>query len=388
MGRRFKIASLRGIPIYVSSSWIWIAVLYTYIFYIRFTEGPVVAAPGSAIAFAVLATALFFGSVFVHEIAHAITARTLGLAVAGITLEFWGGRTETLAERRGPRAEFLVSAVGPASTLALAGVFWLASHGFAEGTSLSDLLRWLGGVNLLLGGLNAIPGFPLDGGRMFLATVWGITGDRRRALGAASATGIAIGAGFAALGLYQLAGRNQVANGNNTFGFGIWFLFLAWVLIGTSRGLRARLRVHRILARGRVVEAMGPAPGSVPSAMSLSEALDLFLRDHPHEAFPVVEDGMVVGAVSLDSARRAETNGPFRSVRDGMFPLPDAPVVSPDDRLDEAVDVLQGRRGLVVRDGELLGSISTAEIGRWYERRSGAGATAPGEPLIPPRPDV
>src|ERR1051325_4737047 len=129
MGRgRFKIASLRGIPVYVSSTWIWIAVFYTYSFYTLFSQRDLTLSAGAAWGFAILAAALFFGSVFVHELAHAVTARALGLAVSAITLEFWGGRTETRAEERGPLAEFLVSIVGPGSTIALAGVFWVLAR--------------------------------------------------------------------------------------------------------------------------------------------------------------------------------------------------------------------------------------------------------------------
>ena len=377
MGGRLKIGSLGGIPIYISSTWIWIALLYTYFFYLRFTQQGVFISSSTAIALAVLATLLFFGSVFVHEVAHAITARTLGLSVAGITLEFWGGRTETEAERRGPWAEFLVSAVGPGSTLVLAGLFWLASRSLADGQAIGDLLRWLGGVNLLLAGVNAIPGFPLDGGRMFLATVWAITGDREKALRAAGTAGLVLGAGLGVFGVTQLS---------NGGGFGIWFLFLAWILIGTSRSLRARVQVRRILSVGRVSDAMAPAPGQVPAEMTLSQALDLFLRDNPQEVFPVVEDGRVVGAVSLESAEAAPA-APFQSVREGMISLAESGAISPDERLDRAVDLIRGRRVLVFRGGDLLGSISNADIGRWFERRSGAAPKA-GDSWTPPRPDI
>ena len=74
---------------------------------------------------AVLAAVLFFASILAHEAAHAVMARALDLPVRGITLVFWGGATETRADARGPLGEFLVAFVGPATTLALAGVFWV-----------------------------------------------------------------------------------------------------------------------------------------------------------------------------------------------------------------------------------------------------------------------
>ena len=112
MGRGWKIGSIGGIPIRLDSSWIWIAVLFTYSRYANVRLGPSAPDHGTAIALALLSAALFFGSVLVHELAHAVTARTLGIPVGGITLVFWGGFTETRAEDRGPIGEFLVSAAG------------------------------------------------------------------------------------------------------------------------------------------------------------------------------------------------------------------------------------------------------------------------------------
>lgn len=380
MGGRFKLATLRGIPIYVSSSWIWVAVLYTYSFYMQFSHADGGLSGAGALGFAVLAAALFFGSVFVHELAHAVTARLLGMSVAGITLEFWGGKTETRTDKRGPKGEFLVSAVGPGSTLALAGVFWLLSQGVGSGTTLARLFGDLAWINALLGGINAVPGFPLDGGQMFLSIVWGVTGSRERAHRAASVVGMLVGVGFAATGLYMFNTQNG--------GFAIWFLFLGYVLITSSRALRGRLAVMAALANGRVAEAMGPPPPAVPATMSLSQALDTFLRQHPDGSFPVVQDDRVVGLVSLGSARRAGSRDPLLPVRDGMIPLSEVPVVDPGDRLDQTVDRLGGQLGLVLRDGRLVGSISTADIGRWYERLAGGATTVPSDGAVPRRPDL
>jgi Zn-dependent protease/CBS domain-containing protein len=379
MGGRFKIGTLRGIPIYVSTSWIFIAVLYTYSFYILFSQRDLTLSTSSAWAFAVFAALLFFGSVFVHELAHAITARILGLAVAAITLEFWGGKTETQADRRGPGAEFLVAIVGPGSTLALAGVFWVLSRTTAPGTTLQDLFGRLAWINMLLGGVNAIPGFPLDGGRALLAIVWGATKNRNRAYQVAGTVGMVIGAGFGILGL-----QSFTTNGSS---FGIWFLILAYVLITSSRGLRAQMVVRGVLTQGRAGEAMSPPPSAVPANMSLSQVLDAYLRTHPNEAFPVIRDGKVIGMISLASARRAGSRDPMQPASQGMIPLADVAVVDPDDPLDHVVDRLRGRPGLVLHDGRLLGTISASDIGRWYERRAAGGAPVAWNGSVPPRPD-
>jgi CBS domain-containing protein len=169
--------------------------------------------------------------------------------------------------------------------------------------------------------------------------------------------------------------------------YGIWFLIIAWLLIRSSRSLAAQTQVRDELKSGRVGDAMGPAPTSISGTMTLSQALDLYLRGRHDLAFPVVEGGRVVGVVSFASARKVGARDPLRPVRDGMTPLDEVPILSPDDGLDVAFERLRGRTGLVLRDGELVGSISAADIGRWYERRGGS-RTASADGSVPPRPDL
>ena len=131
MGARWKIATIRGIPLYLAFSFVWIALLYTYTLYLRFSEGGVVLSEAAALLLALFSAVLFFGSILAHELAHAGVARAFGLPVAGITLLIWGGATETKADLKGPKSELLVSAAGPATSLGIGGLFWLISRGLA-----------------------------------------------------------------------------------------------------------------------------------------------------------------------------------------------------------------------------------------------------------------
>jgi Zn-dependent protease/CBS domain-containing protein len=379
MGGRLKIVTLRGIPVYVSSSWILIAALYTYISYTNFSKGVLALGDNAALGYGLLATGLFFGSIFVHELAHAVAARSYGLAVYGITLEFWGGATETQAERKGPAGEFIVSAAGPGSTLTLAGLFWAASNTVTSPT-LVYLFESLARINGLLGVVNALPGFPLDGGRMLLAAMWAVTKDRGRATRVAGTVGMGVGVLLAAVGVWLFSQDD---------GLGLWCLVLAWLLIRSSRSLGVQTQVRDELKSGRVSEAMGPAPTAISATMTLSQALDMYLRERHDLAFPVLEGGRVIGVVSFASARKVGARDPMRPVREGMTTLSEVPVLSPDDGLDLAFERIRGKSGLVLRDGELVGSISSADIGRWYERRGSGSPTSPStDGSVPPRPDV
>jgi Zn-dependent protease len=372
--RRWKVATIRGIPLYIGSSWVWVAVLYVYLTYAQLTHD-ISVSEGEALWLAVFATFLFFGSVLVHEAAHAVMARSLGLPVAGITLVFWGGATETRANARGPLGEFLVSFVGPATTLALAGVFRVAADATAGTTS--EILSRLAGISVLFAAVNALPGFPLDGGRMLLATVWAITGSRRTAMRAAGWSGIVIGGAMIAAAVWEFSGEGR------------WFLILGYigfVLISTGRSMEGRIRLRDELAGARARDAMRTAPTAVPASMALSDALDRYLRGTDGDTFPVVDAGRVIGTLSRTSARRVGARDPLRPVRDGVLPLNQTPVVSPDDPLDDVIEWLGGRDGLVLQGDQLVGAIGPRDVERWYRRAVRGDRDA--EDAVPPRPDL
>lgn len=378
-GHRWKIVTVRGIPLYVSTSWVWIAALYTWSVYdwLTFTGG---APAGSveAILYALFGAGLFFGSILAHETAHAVMARALGLPVRGVTLVFWGGATETRADARGPLGELLVASVGPATTLLLAGVFWWLHH--ATSGVASDLIGRLAWLSLIFAVLNALPGFPLDGGRVLLATVWGITRNRRIALRAAGWSGIAVGLAFVVAAIWSIA-RQDV-------GLGIFAGYIGAILISTGRGMERRIAFRDQMMKGQVADAMRPPPPAVPATMSLAEALDHALRGTLDQTFPVTQDGRVIGAVSMRSARRVGARDPLRPVRDALIPLNQTIVLDPDETLDRAFEWLGGEDGLVLEDGVLVGALGPRDVESWYRRVIEGRSTPTGFATLPPRPDV
>jgi Zn-dependent protease len=376
-GRRWKVATIRGIPLYVSSSWIWIGILYTWFMYAWLTDGGV--EQQEALMLAVFASVLFFGSVLAHEAAHAIAARSLDLPVSGITLLFWGGATETKAQARGPRGEFIVSVVGPLATLLMAGVFWWIHLG-TDGV-VSAVFGYLGRISAIFAAFNALPAFPLDGGRVLLAAVWAVTRSRRTGMKVAGYSGIVVGTVLAVAALVS------IARGSG------WWLFLGYlavVLITTGRGMDRRIALRDQLRGGTVADAMRPPPATVPADLALSQTLDHFLRG-TDEAFPVVDQGRVLGTISMMSARKVGGQDPLRPARDATVPLVETPVLAPDEPLDEALEWLGTKDGLVMRGDALVGAIGPGDIERWYDRvvlgRPGPPvASGPGS--IPPRPDL
>jgi Zn-dependent protease/predicted transcriptional regulator len=373
---KWRIGSIGGVPIYIEPLWLLVLVLVTSSRYAVFQQ----LEPRNALWLAILFAALFFGAVFIHELAHAWVSKLLHIPVRGITMVFFGGATETRANAKGPAAEFLVSAAGPASTLLMSGLFWLIARSLHGATQ--DVVEQLAGLNLLFAIFNAVPAVPLDGGRMLTAAVWGVTGDRRTGQRAAGYVGMVAGVGVGLLG-YQ-----QFTNGD-VYGFSLFLFLVAFILITTGRSTEPRVRAQEQLARGTAADAMRAPPAAIPASMTLQDALDRHLRDAPQDSFPVLDQGKVIGTVSVRTARKVGGRDPFRPVRDGMAPLDLTPVFRTDERLDLVAEWMNGLEGLVLQDGALVGAIGPEDISRWYQRTilggADAGVSAGG---IPPRPDL
>ncbi len=362
-GRPWRIATIRNIPVLVDPSWIWIAVLVTYSLWVQLEQRHTHLGSGAALAYAVAGSALFFGAVFLHEGAHAVAARANDMEVHGITLVLFGGFTSARTESKGPGPAFVVAAVGPATSLALGGLFWWLSR--LTGTvdaPLSGLLGYVGWVNLFMAVFNVLPGLPLDGGRMLQAAVWRVTGRHERGTRVAAWTGMGIGIvliGLAALLLLQNEGFQAV-----------WLGIIGVFIFQGARASDRYVGVARRLAGATVADAMDPPPPAVPAEMTLSEALDRFLRGHEEEAFPVVESGRVIGMVSFSSARELGGQDPLRPVRDAVIPLAEVILAHPDDALDEVSARLgTGHAALVLREGELVGAITGSSVYRWAHSR-------------------
>ncbi len=358
-GRGWKIATVGGIPVFIDSTWVWIAVLATYSLWTRIEVYRGVTS-GEAFAYAVLGAVLFFGSVFLHELAHAVAARLNGIHVQGITLVFFGGFTSARSEEKGAGPAFLISAVGPATSLTLGLVFWaltLATRNANE--ALSGGLGLVAWVNLFMAGFNVLPGLPLDGGRMLQALWWKATGSSERGTRVAARSGMGVGVLLIAFGLVWIWRQDL---------FGLWLGLIGLFIYQGARGSGQQIGLANRLANATVADAMEPAPPAVPADATLSEALDRFLRGHEGEAFPVEDQGKVIGMLSFDSARSIGADDPLRPVRDAVIPLEHVLVAHPDERLDLVSGRLgSGRAALVLREGELVGAITGRGVARWAQ---------------------
>ena len=195
MGRLF------GIPIEVNVSWVFVFVLLTFLLANEFEDSRLRWGEAHRWSVAVITVVLFFLSVLVHELSHSLVAVAKGIPVQGITLFIFGGVSRLGREPHRPLIEFFVAVVGPLSSIGLAGIFGGIWFLLGRGdSSLEVVLLLVAWTNLSLGIFNLVPGYPLDGGRVLRAGVWGLTGSYRRATQVAARSGQVVG------GLMILAG--------------------------------------------------------------------------------------------------------------------------------------------------------------------------------------
>jgi Zn-dependent protease len=365
-GTSWRLGRIAGIEVRVDSSWVVIALLITYSMYLRVSQVYPGTSTGAAVAVAVLGAVLFFGSVLAHELAHALVSQARGIRVQDITLFLFGGATRARVESRGPGDEFVIAAVGPLTSLLLAGLFGVVT---ALGRDtlpgpLAGTLGYLGWTNLLLAVFNLVPGFPLDGGRLLRSTIWKATGNFSRATRIASLSGQAVGWLLVALGVaYLLAGNLAGA---------IWFAFIGWFLVQAARSSYEELQLRQMLRGAEAEDVMARNLLRIPPELSLQDAVDDYFMRYDHGAFPVEELGRTIGLLTMRGMRRVPRDQwSTRRVRDSMVSLGDQIVVPPDARMDQVMGKLEdsdANRVLVVTDGEVVGIITSSDLTRWLQR--------------------
>ena len=365
-GTSWRVARIAGIEVRVDSSWVVIALLITYSMYLQLSQVYEELSGGAAVGLAILATGLFFGSVLVHELAHAFVSQARGIRVQDITLFLFGGATRAKVDSRGPGDEFLIALVGPLTSLLLAGLFGIAAGLGREllPDPVAGTLGYLAWTNLVLAAFNLVPGFPLDGGRLLRSAIWKTTGNLGRA------TRLAAGAGQAVGWLLVAAGVGWLLAGD--LAGGIWFAFIGWFLVQAARSSYQDLQLQQLLSRVEAEDVMATNLVRIPPELSLQEAVDGYFMRYAHSGFPVEDQGQTVGLLTLRGVRQIPRSQWATSrVRDHMVPLGDQVVVAPDARMDRVLGKLQDSeagRVLVAQNGEVVGIITPTDLTRWLRR--------------------
>ena len=316
-----------------------------------------------AMAFA--ASVLFFISLLLHEVGHAVVARREGMEIEGITLWLFGGVAKFKGMFPSAGAEFRIAIAGPAVTLVLGACFLLGAWLAPLPGAIDGVITWLGYVNASLLVFNMLPALPLDGGRVLRATVWHLRGDFAQATRFAGALGRAFGQAMVVLGLV----------GALLFGApgGLWLALIGWFLIAAA-GAETGLVVAREALTGlHVGDAMTEHPSVARADATVREFMDDVFARSRHSAYPVLAAEDVVGIVSF-RAMAAVPAAEWDRVRvaDRMEPLERTLVVGRDDELGETLTELVQTslgRAIVRSDGRADGFLSLTDVQRLLELR-------------------
>ncbi len=357
MDASIRLGKIFGIPLGINYSWLVVFVLVIFLMSSNFQDMFPRWSTESRWAVAVLTTVLFFLSVLLHELSHSLVALAWGIPVKGITLFIFGGVSQLGHDARRPLTEFLVTVVGPLTSLALALLLWLAWELVGGYNSyLNAVLFTLFAINLSLGVFNMLPGFPLDGGRVLRACIWGATGNYWLATRLALHAGQAIGATMAGGGiLWAVTGNFQA----------VWLALVGGFLLYVATVNYRQEAVRQSLRSHQVQEALSgiwhPLPGHLP-ALSHEALMALFVTGYTGLLVDGPPYGVVTGRqltyvnqLSLQTATLAEL----------MTPLSDFPSIEAEAPVFDALEQMEESGSQVialVKDGRPIGLLNRVEV--------------------------
>lgn len=364
-----RLFRVKGIPVGINWTWLFVFVL---VFWSLARALFPVTYPGLSgstyLVMALIATALFFASILIHELSHTLRALREGVQIREITLWLFGGVSRAEQPLPTPGAEFRVVAAGPLASAVLALGFWaLAALARAAGwpEGVVGVPDYLARINALLLGFNIVPALPLDGGRILHAVLWRRSGDRSGATLSAAAAARAFAFMLIAIGLLGLLTGADVG--------GLWFAFLGWFLLQAVHDEVFAAHLEQAVSGLRVRDLMAADPIAVAPGTTLEQLGQTTARRSPHGAYPVMEGGRLVGLLSLRRAAAVpRQERATATVADVMLTGERVPVVSPDDQVLATLETLQREPGrAVVLDGdgggEVVGLLSTSDLAHALE---------------------
>jgi len=324
-GSGLRVGKIIGIPIYLHSTWVFIFAAITWIIASQFKQQHPHWSDAQHWTVGVLTSLLFFASVLFHELSHSVVAQHYKIRVVSITLFLFGGLARIEREPSKAIQEFNIAIAGPLASGFLAVCFFGLTKLFPYSQSVGALATWLGWTNLSLAVFNLLPGFPLDGGRIFRAMVWGATKNFDKA------TRVAGGSGKLIAYTMILGGMYAAFNGNVQNG--LWFAFIGWFILNAAQESVAQVAVRETLAGLSAADVMSKEVPTVPGQITLEEYSAEVLRTG-RRCHLVTNNNRLVGMMNvhtLNTVPREEWA--HNSVQSAMIPREDILWTSPEEPL-------------------------------------------------------
>ena len=292
-----RLGRIFGIDIDLDYSWFLVFGLLTWVLAVNYYPAEFKnASPGEYWLLGALTAVMLFVSVLLHELGHSVVAKRFGIPVPRITLFVFGGVSQISSEPTKAATEFWIAIAGPAVSFALGAIFWELRPVFASVPPLLALTKYMGLMNLGLGAFNLIPAFPLDGGRVFRAIVWAISGNFHRATAVAVFTGRFFGFLLIFLGVWQVL--------EGSFLNGMWIAFIGWYLESAATSQLQGQMVKDLLAGHKVSEMMSRDCVPISGDLTLQELVEKHVLASGHRCFVVTRGNETIGLITLSEIKK------------------------------------------------------------------------------------
>jgi Zn-dependent protease/CBS domain-containing protein len=361
-GRPITLFKMLGFSVRVDVSWILIAILVTWSLAAGFFP---MKFPGlGSVTYWIMGAAGMVGlfmSIIFHELCHSLVARQYGLPMKGITLFLFGGVAEMTDEPPSAKAEFLMAIAGPASSVLVAIVCYIAYQAgkhLGWGVPVNATLGYLSFINLILVAFNLLPGFPLDGGRVLRSILWYFKDNIRWATRVAAGIGSGFGILLIVLGVFTFISGAIIQ--------GMWYFLIGLFLKNAANASYQQIVVREALGSEPVSRFMKRDVITVSPDATIEDLVDHYIYRYHFKLYPIVTDGHLAGCVSIPLIKNIpRTEWTSRRVRDIAGQCGDVNVIRPDDTAMSALakmNQFQVTRLLVIDGDRLVGIITLKDM--------------------------
>lgn len=360
-GKPINVLKFAGFRIGVDISWFFIAILLSWTlaagyfpYYYPHQTG------GQYWLMGISGMLGLFVSVILHELGHALVARRFNLPIEQITLFIFGGVAEMKEEPPSPKAEFMVAIAGPiVSAIIALCMYVLYSMGQKLGwpTSVIGVTNYLAWINLVIVIFNLVPAFPLDGGRILRAILWGWKNNLGWATRITTQLGSAFGFALIFLGILSFI--------TGSLFIGLWWMIIGLFLHQAASYSRAQFYVKQELQNDKVEKFMTKNPISVSPDITIKDFIDQYVYQSHHHLYPVSENNQLLGYISLKEVKiLSPEQWNTTTVRKSMVPISTMQTITPETSVLDALNLFHQTDTttlLVTNDQKNLLGILTAQ---------------------------
>jgi Zn-dependent protease/CBS domain-containing protein len=364
MQSQIKLGTVFGVELGLHYSWLVIALLITFSLVAQFHAVNRNWSQGLVWGIAILTGVLFFACLFAHELSHALVAKARGIPIHKITLFLLGGVAQVEKEATDAKTEFWMAIAGPVTSAVLGVILFTLAYlsgwtpWLSPATPGIALLVWLGYINLALAAFNMIPGFPLDGGRVLRAILWGVMDNMERATRIAARVGQVIAVLFITWGIFQFFRGAGLG--------GLWMAFIGWFLLQAAGATYMQIEAGTLLRGLRVQDVMSRDFAAIDPDLSLQTFVHEHLLRTGRRCFLVVREGGLLGIITPNEVRSVDTQMWLTTrVGDVMRSADKIHFVGPDVRAMDALEMM-GREDVnqlpVVSNGRIEGIVTRGHL--------------------------